>query len=373
MVFYLNRSVLFEYIYAVILSSAHDHSYPTSDGDRISMTQHWLSRPIVPKSSFSFQNYLLNVFYCFKPQIPRLHRATASESPRVHFTCELANEFCTCSFGDPSRALVPHLTRKNVSHHYTWLYLENYHMGRVVLFKRAMGICKDACKYRFCHYCPQNTSGWLMIHVSLLVLSFSRIMMQFLIIALMHCDLWKCLKNPCSHVVLGIMVGLWVSEVGCVYLDCTIFHMLRLCQTLKNNNAVIISRYWASSCHEELAHFSGVGLISCSVVNGRAVMVLCTWRSGFVEMYWRCIWLMKHHLMSFVLTALSVGSSWSALCCRVTRWRCSLVCWCSHSPKSMSGFLFLLQKNFRDIWWVLLYPTKKTCELNIILNYPLLH
>ena len=66
-------------------------------------------------------------------------------------------------------------------------------MGRVVLFKRAMGICKDACKYRFCHYCPQNTSGWLMVHVSLLVLSFSRIMMQFPITALMHCDLWKCL------------------------------------------------------------------------------------------------------------------------------------------------------------------------------------
>lgn len=169
MLFYLNRSVLFEYIYAVILASAHDHSYPTSDSDRISMTQHWLSRPVVPKSSFSFQNYLLNkFFYCFKPQIPRLHRAAASESPGVHFTCELANEFCTCSFGDPSRALVPHLTRKNVSDHYNWLNLENFHMGGVVLFKRAMGICKDACKYRFCHYCPQNTSGWLMVHVSLL-------------------------------------------------------------------------------------------------------------------------------------------------------------------------------------------------------------
>ena len=38
MLFYLNRSVLFEYIYAVIVASAHDHSYPTSDSDRISMT-----------------------------------------------------------------------------------------------------------------------------------------------------------------------------------------------------------------------------------------------------------------------------------------------------------------------------------------------
>ena len=88
-----------------------------------------------------------------------------------------------------------------------------------------------------------------------LVLSFSRIMMQFLIRkwqptpvflpgeshgwrslvgytvhgvaksrtrlserlhSLSHCDLWRCLKNPCSHVVLGIMVCLWISEVGCV-------------------------------------------------------------------------------------------------------------------------------------------------------------
>lgn len=116
-----------------------------------------------------------------------------------------------------------------------------------------------------------------------------------------------------------------------------------------------------------------VGLISCFVVNGSAVMVLYTWRSGFVEMYWRCIWITKHHCMIFVLIGLSVGSSWSALCCRVTRWRCSIVWWCSHSPKSMSGFLCLFQKNFRDIWWVLLYPMKKTCELNIILNYLLLH
>ena len=139
MLFYLNRGVLLEYICAVILASSHDHSYPTSDSDRISMTQHWLSRPVVLKSSFSLQNYLLNKFFTFlKPEIPRLHRATASESLGVHFTFELTNEFCTCSFGDPSRALVPHLTGKNVSHHYNWLYLENFHMGRVVLFNRCL-------------------------------------------------------------------------------------------------------------------------------------------------------------------------------------------------------------------------------------------